>query len=242
VEPRWTRRRPPELIVYDSLHPCPYLPDRDARLPMRLPSRALTPEELDTRLAEGDRRHGPFLYRPRCPGCQACEAIRIPVREFPFRKSHRRVLNKGDRHLRIEIGEPMADERRLALYELHKQGRDLASGSGEALDLKGYEGFLVDRCVRAFELRYYAGDELVAVAVTDRGVSSLSAVYCYWNPEHAWLSLGNYSILKQVQLARHWDMEFVYLGLYIAQNAHMRYKARFTPHERLIGGRWRRFE
>lgn len=209
---------------------------------MRLPSRALTPEELDARLDEGDRRHGPFLYRLTCPGCAACEAIRIPARDFTFRRSHRRVLNKGDRQFRIELGDPVADEERLALYEKHKHGRHLANGSGEALDLKGYEGFLVERCVRSFELRYYDGHDLIAVAVTDRGIKSLSAVYCFWNPEYSPWSVGTYSILKQLQLARHWNMDHLYLGLYIAENAHMSYKARFTPHERLLDGRWQRFE
>lgn len=228
--------------MYDALHPCPYLPDRNARLPMRLPSRALSPAELDARLAEGDRRHGPFLYRPSCPGCVACEAIRIPVNDFRFRKSHRRVLNKGDRHLRVELGEPVADRRRLALYERHKRGRGLVSGSGEPLDLKGYEGFLVERCVRAFEVRYHHDDHLVAVAVTDRGVRSLSAVYCFWDPAYAHLSVGTYSILKQIELARDWGMEHLYLGLYIERNEHMSYKARFRPHDRLVDGRWQRFE
>jgi len=78
--------------------------------------------------------------------------------------------------------------------------------------------------------------------VTDRGTTSLSAVYCFWNPAYARLSVGTYSILKQIQLARHWEMDHLYLGLYIADNAHMSYKARFTPHERLIDGRWQRFE
>lgn len=242
VQPRWTDRWPRELVVYDSPHPCPYIDGRQARLPMRLPSRALTPPELDARLAEGDRRHGPFLYRPRCPSCAACEAIRIPVRDFAFRKSHRRVLNRGDRTLRVEIGDPVADERRLALYDAHKRGRDLVSGSGEPLDLKGYEGFLVDRCVQSFELRYHLGDELIGVAVTDRGERALSAVYCFWDPAYAKLSLGTYSILKHVELGREWGVEHVYLGLYVGDNDHMRYKARFRPHERLVGGRWQRFE
>jgi arginine-tRNA-protein transferase len=33
----------------------------------------------------------------------------------------------------------------------------------------------------------------------------------------------------------------VYLGLYVAENAHLRYKAGFLPHERRIDGEWRRF-
>ncbi len=227
--------------MYDALHPCPYLEGRQARLPMRLPTRVLAPEELDQRLAEGDRRHGPFLYRPACPGCQACEAIRIDVTDFTYSTTHRRILRKGDATFEVEVGAPIADEERLALYDKHKRERDLVSGSGEGLDLKGYEGFLVDRCVRSFELRYRHEGKLVAVAVTDQGADALSAVYCLWDPDFARLSLGTYSILKQIELCRAREMRHLYLGLYVANNAHMRYKARFLPHERLVDGEWRRF-
>jgi arginine-tRNA-protein transferase len=241
-QPRWTSRRPPELVVYDALHSCPYLEGREARLPMRLPSHALTPEELDARLAEGDRRHGPFFYRPSCPSCVACEAIRIPVRDFVFSASQRRALAKGRRAVRIEMGDPVADQTRLVLYEKHKQGRDLVSGAGEPLDLEGYQSFLVDRAVQSLELRMFRDDALVALAVTDRGATALSLVYCFWDPAHARLGLGTYSILEHIALAQRWGVEHVYLGLYIGANAHMSYKARFTPHERLIDAEWRRFE
>lgn len=229
-------------MVYDSTHECPYIDGQRARLPMRLPTRELRGWELDLRLAEGDRRHGAFLYRPTCPACRSCEPIRLDALAFPLRRSHRRVLRKGDRAFRMEIGEPKADRTRLDLYEKHKRGRHLVTGSGEPLDLKGYEGFLVDRCVRSFEVRFYAGDTLAAVAVTDQGDAALSAVYCFWDPAFASLSPGTYSILKHLELAREWNARFLYLGLYVEENEHMRYKARFVPHERLVGGRWQRFE
>lgn len=240
MNPRWTGQSPRELVVYDALHPCPYLPNRQARLPMRLPTRALAPEELDERLAEGDRRHGPFLYRPACPRCTACEAIRLDVRDFAFSTTHRRILRKGDAAFSLELGDPVADEERLALYEKHKHQRDLVTPGGEPLDLKGYEGFLVDRCVRSFELRYRHEGRLVGVAVTDQAADSLSAVYSLWDPELARLSLGTYSILKQVELCRAWGMTYLYLGLYVVGNERMRYKARFLPHERLLDGAWQR--
>jgi hypothetical protein len=44
---------PPERLVYDELTRCPYLPGQTARLPMRLPSRRLTPDELSRRLHAG---------------------------------------------------------------------------------------------------------------------------------------------------------------------------------------------
>ncbi len=68
---------PPELIVYDRLQPCPYLPERFALMPLRIHARLLQRSELEHRLDTGDRRQGIFLYRTSCPGCRACEPIRI---------------------------------------------------------------------------------------------------------------------------------------------------------------------
>ena len=83
--------------------------------------------------------------------------------------------------------------------------------------------------------------ELAAVAIIDRGERSLSAVYTYWDPRHSALSLGTYSILTQIELARRAGLDWVYLGLAIAANHSMAYKLRFLPHERRIDGAWRRF-
>jgi len=115
-------------------------------------------------------------------------------------------------------------------------------GGAAELDWRGYESFLVERCTQAFEMRYWDGERLAAVALVDRGARSLSAVYCLWDPDYGKLSLGTYSVLKQVQLCRRVGAAHLYLGLYVADNRHMAYKGRFRANERLIGGRWRRFD
>ena len=231
---------PPELVVYDKPGPCPYFADRIARLPLRLPARALRREELEDRLETGDRRQGLVLYRTACPACVACEPIRIDVRRFALRRAHRRILKSGEQRLTTEIGPPLADERRVELYNRHKTGRGLTDRQ-EPIDLDGYRDFLGSTCCDTFELRYSVDRELIGVAVVDRGSSSLSAVYCYYDPAYEQLSPGTFSILKQLELCRRWGLTYLYLGLYIADSEAMRYKARFRPHERLIAGAWTAF-
>ena len=51
-------------------------------------------------------------------------------------------------------------------------------------------------------------------------------------------SLGTYAILKQLQWAKESGRKFVYLGMYVANNSHLNYKARFGPQERLFDGKW----
>ncbi|MBC7174331.1 MAG: arginyltransferase [Polyangiaceae bacterium] len=228
---------PPEFLVHDELEPCPYLTDRKARLPFRVPVRSLLGHELDRRLAEGDRRNGPLLYRPSCPDCNACEPIRLDVERFAPRERHRRVLRRGDASLRTEMGPALVTDERVALYNTHLEGRGLRNG-GAPMDRDGYAHFLTESCCSSFELRYYAGDRLVGIAVTDRGQEALSAVYCFYDPAFGRFSPGTYSILKQLELCRSWGFRYLYLGLHVQGSSVMAYKSRFLPHERLLGGEW----
>ncbi|HVV51786.1 MAG TPA: arginyltransferase [Polyangia bacterium] len=232
---------PPELVVRDAEEACVYLPGRRARQPLRQPLRRLTGAEFDARLAAGDRRAGTLLYNQACPSCAACEPVRVDVRAFAPSRSQRRARVKGDAAVTVELGPLEVDEARLALYRAHERGRGLDHGGRPPIDALEYESFFAESCVEGFELRYRVGGRLAGVAVTDRGARALSAVYTFWDPALAALSLGTYSILTQLALARRWDLDWLYLGLAIRENHSMAYKLAFLPQERRIGGTWRRF-
>jgi leucyl-tRNA---protein transferase len=239
VPPRIIPGTPPEIVVYDEPHDCPYVPGRIAVLPLRVPSRRLSGQELDERLSAGDRRQGMFLYRTACLDCHACEPIRLDTSTFEMNRSQRRVLMRGDREVTVEIGPPILDDQRVELYNRHKRLRGL--GDGE-IDLAGYRQFLVMTCCESFELRYRVDGKLVGVALADRSAEALSAVYCFYDPDYERLSLGTYSILKQIEFCRSFNLRHLYLGLYIGDCERMRYKSRFLPHERLLEGQWQHFD
>jgi arginyl-tRNA--protein-N-Asp/Glu arginylyltransferase len=239
VQPRVVDK-PPEWVVFDAPIRCPYLPGETARLPLRLPARRLRPHEFAQRLRAGDRRQGSLLYRPSCPTCRACEAIRIDVSAFTPGKTQRRIFRRGALVLRTRIGRPSLTPEKVALYNRHKRERGLLVGDG-LIDSDGYEQFLVDTCTDTIELSYWCEDRLVGVAIADRAADALSAVYSFYDPNDSHLSPGTYSILKEIALCRDWGLRYLYLGLYVAGCRAMRYKARYLPHERLIDGRWRRF-
>jgi len=220
---------------------CPYLPNRLAVLPFYLTDFRAEPEAFDQALADGVRRSGIFIYHTQCPGCDACEPIRIPVEDFAPRRRHRRVLRKAEAELRVEIGEPIVDRDRVELYNKHKVGRGLGE-PGSEIDLRSLKEFIGITCCDSREFRYYRGDELVGVAIADVGRQAMSAVYCYFDSELTELGIGNFSVLKQIEACRTWGIKYLYLGFYVAGNAHMKYKASYLPHERRIDGAWQRFE
>ncbi len=237
--PKIVEGSPPELVVYDREQTCPYLKEQTARLPLRLPSRPLSPEEFGIRLERGDRRQGFVLYRPSCPGCVACEPIRLSV-DYEPNRAQRRILRKGDEELTMRIGPPLVDGRRVQLYNVHKTERNLRDGQ-PPIDEDGYRDFLVATCCDTFELSYFRDKRLVGIAICDRSRDALSAVYCCYDPRETNLSIGTYSILKQLELCHQWELKHLYLGLYISGCSSMEYKARYLPHERLLNGKWTLF-
>jgi len=213
-----------------------------AQFPVRLPTRPLFPQELDTRLEQGDRRQGDVFYTPECEDCTACIPIRLNVRDFRPNKTHRRILRQGDRLLRVAAGPIHFDQARVDLYDKHLYGRGLAHGKANPSTQPDYERFVASSFIHSIEIRLYLDDALVGVAITDCGATALSAHYTYYDPTPPHLSLGTYAILQQMRLALKLGMQCLYLGLLVEQSVHMQYKARFHPNERRIQGRWTRFE
>jgi arginyl-tRNA--protein-N-Asp/Glu arginylyltransferase len=229
------------LLLHDDPGPCPYLTQRTAVMPLRLPARVLTAAELDQRLGAGDRRQGCVLYHTECPACRGCIPLRVDVDAFKPSRAQQRTLRGTSRICQVEVGRPYVDERRVWLYNRHKELRGLTEGQSP-IDARHYRDFLVATCCDTYELRLLLDGELIGVAIFDRGERSMSAVYCYYDPTFSKLGLGTFAILKQLELCRLWNLERLYLGLYIPESSKMDYKSRFYPHETLIGGRWQRTE
>ncbi len=130
---------------------------------------------------------------------------------------------------------------RVELFNEHRNQRAL-NASGEPVDAPAYRSFLVETCCETKELSIAIGDRLVGISIMDVGRQSTSAVYTHFAPEASRYSLGTFAILKQVQWARRSSRRFVYLGMYVAANRHLNYKARFMPQQRLHDGRWIDFD
>jgi leucyl-tRNA---protein transferase len=225
-----------------SVEPCPYLEGRTARLPTRLPHTWLTPDEVDVRLAAGERRAGMLWYHPDCPGCHACESLRLDTERYAPGPNGRRLLARGRRRFTLDVGTPVADDERVTLHDRHLAARGLARPGATPLDLASYRSFFVATSCDTVELSYRHEGRLAMVSLVDVGHEALSAVYCYFDPALSRFSPGTYSILREWELCRATGRRYLYLGYYVAGSRHMRYKARFLPHERLIDGVWRGFE
>lgn len=221
-------------------HPCSYLPNYIARS-----AYVDTSLELDastyTRLAEqGFRRSGDLVYRPHCIACEACVPVRIPVAQFLPDRSQRRVFR--DNADLTAIPRPAEyDEEHYRLFQRYLSARHEEGGMADS-EPEDYMGFLGSRWADAAFVEFRLGNKLLAVAVVDRLLDGLSAVYTFFDPRQPQRSLGTLAVLWQVQEARRLGLDWVYLGFWIEECRKMNYKERFRPLEARLGGRWRRFE
>lgn len=209
-------------------------------MPLAIPARPMTGEEADRRFAAGQRRSGEFVYSTACPTCKACQPLRIDVEKFVPNSSQRRAWRRASKLITPRISPLTNDPAHIRLFNLHRQSRGLERDS--PADSESYSWGLGRSCFEAFEIDYFVADQLVGVAICDRGQNSMSAVYTYYDPAYLKYSPGTYSILRQIEYCREHQMQFLYLGFYIAESPHMAYKSNFRPHQRLLNGTWTEFE
>src|SRR5579871_4008151 len=81
------------------LNTCGYLPDQEWQLEYEVMAQ-LTAEEYEARMKTGWRHFGHWLFHPKCPNCQACISLRIPVDQFEPNRSQRRAW-RDQGHIRL---------------------------------------------------------------------------------------------------------------------------------------------
>ncbi|MEB4589628.1 arginyltransferase [Candidatus Thiothrix sp. Deng01] len=224
-------------LYITAIHPCPYLPGRQAMNLLVDPCYRMTAELYARLLESGFRRSGADVYRPHCKGCSSCVSSRIPVNEFVPDRSQRRNLKRNS-DLRVVVNrngfKPEYDE----LYRQYISRRHF--GGGMDMDSTAtFASFLLTHWCTTVLVEFYEGDSLLAVAAVDELKNCLSSVYTFFAPEAGEKrGLGTYAILWQIEQARRRGLPYVYPGYWIAESSKMRYKTRFQPIEGLVNGNW----
>jgi arginine-tRNA-protein transferase len=218
-------------------YPCPYLPEREARMAVLAPDFPLSQRFYAALVRGGFRRSGDLVYRTYCEGCKSCIPIRIPVERFQPNRSQRRTWI-ANAHLIVTEVPAVFSEEHYRLYlqyqtQRHPDG-DMAQSSAEEfiqfLGNRRFEGTVF------FEFR--RAGLLQAVAVVDVLDDGFSAVYTFYNPDLQARGLGTYAILWQIDEVRRRGLDALYLGFWVKNSEKMDYKTRFNPYELLGSEGW----
>ena len=188
----------------------------------------------ETMLERGWRRFGPDYFRPTCAPCHECVPTRIPLASFTPSRSQRRAAANAAR-LHKEYGPPRCDEARLRLYHAWHTQREGARGWDESqLTERGYRAQFAFPHPAARELAFYDEGRLIGVSICDETPNALSAVYFFFDPAYAKLSLGIGNVMTLAAIGRALAKSHLYLGFMVEGCASLRYKAGFRPQEVLL--------
>ena len=192
--------------------------------------------ELNSKLVKGGwRRFGKYFLRPNCKDCNQCKSLRIDVENFKFSKSARRVINKN-KDTKTVICSPTCTFETLDLYaKYHKFMHTKRSWKYYDITVQAYNEFYVDGA-NSFgrEALYFVDKKLAGVDLFDFADDGISSIYFFYDPEYSHLSLGKYSIYRQILLAKEKNLKYIYLGHYVENCQSLKYKAQYKPYELLV--------
>jgi arginine-tRNA-protein transferase len=219
---------------------CGYLPDQIWRLEFEHVA-ALTPHEYMERMAQGWRRFGYTLFRPRCRSCSACQPLRVLVDGFRPDRSQRRAWKSNVGEIMLRIQEPAVTREKLALYDRYHSFQTEAKGwpAHAPKDPEDYARSFVHNPFPTEEWCYFLGRKLIGVGYVDSLSLGMSGIYFFYDPRASQRSLGTFNVVSLLREAARRRSPHLYLGFYVAGCRSMMYKSRFLPNQVLApDGNW----
>ena len=214
---------------------CSYLPEKSTRMYyryMRNASRKLVTELVK----RGWRRFGCYFFHPICANCNGCKNLRIDALNFSFSKSQRRVMKKNRKTL-MHIRKPTMTQEHLDLYNrFHKHKSEISGWKYSPVNPQlYYENFVDGAHEFGKEVLYFIEEKLVGVDLIDITEDGISSIYFYYDPDYSKYSLGTYSLLMQIELAKKMGLRWIYLGYWVDGCRSFEYKMNYKPMQMLDG-------
>ena len=193
------------------------------------------PSSYQEMLERGWRRFGKMHFVPECRSCTKCISMRIDVANYKFSKSENRVIKKN-RDTKLYIRPPSMTMEHLELYDkYHEFMNEKKNWPYSPIEANEYSKSYVEaKEDYAKEFLYMKDNELIGVALVDILPNAMSSIYCYYDHDYADLSIGKFSILAQIKIAKEMNIPYIYLGYWIKDHFSMGYKEAYKPFEVLI--------
>ncbi len=230
---------PPLQMRLSMRSECPYI---DGRTEQRVAVDISENPALHDELARaGFRRVENWVYKPVCPGCNACLPWRVDSHAFKPGRNLKRIA-RTNMDLTREITSIRPNREQYALFQSYIRQRH-SDGQMANMGRDDFISMVENSPIETFIANYRDADgRLVGCVLTDVQEDGLSAVYSFFDPAQEARSLGTYMILDLLDYSRKSGLRWLYLGYYVAGSQKMMYKARFRPAEVFTGGSWQAYE
>lgn len=230
-----SRLTPPSTDFSMLDYPCSYLPEKMVRMHYKY---VIKPNQtFATAVAQrGWRRFGKYYFYPTCNGCDECKSLRINTKEFRPTKNQKKAIKRNN-ETKIMIQSPTLTTQHIDLYnKYHAFKQNSNSWKYRPISHREYyENFVEGSENFGKEVLYFYHEKLIGVDLIDILNDGISAIYCYYDPDYARLSIGTYSLLYQIALARQLRLPWIYLGYWVDGCQSFAYKTNFNPQEMLDG-------
>lgn len=214
---------------------CSYLKDKEQTAHYKILSEC-SQSYCTTLTQRGWRRFGKMFFRPICEGCCECQSIKIDVDNYNFSKSERRIIKKNN-HLKTVLQHPTVTQKHIELFnKYHKYMHEKKGWDNNQTDAKNYyTSFVSGHDEFGYEVLYFDDDKLIGVDLIDVLDNGVSSIYFYYDPEYRHLSIGKYSLYRQIAFAKMNGKKWIYLGYYVEECESLSYKSQFKPYLTLQG-------
>ena len=195
-----------------------------------------TSQYCEDLIQRGWRRFGKIFFRPICVGCIKCDSIKIDVKKFNFSKSQKKAIRKNI-DTKIIVQKPTVNSTYVDLhnkFHLYMKNKKDWNYTHHDEDMY-YHSFVDGASDFAYEVLYFDQEKLIGVDLIDILPNGISSIYFFYDPDYAKLSLGVYSLLYQIKLAKMNFKDWIYLGYYIKKNDSLNYKDKYRPYITLEG-------
>lgn len=210
---------------------CSYFDNKLSDIRYRYLFSCSTPQ-YQSMLERGWRRFGRMHFVPECKSCTKCVSMRIDVKNYKFSKSEKRVIAKN-KDTKLYIRPPSVSMEHLNLYDkYHSFMHDKKDWPYSPIEPNDYiKSYVEGKEEFSKEFLYVKEDKLIGVALVDILPQSISAIYCFYDHDYQDLSIGKFSILAQIKIAKELNIPYIYLGYWIKNHFSMGYKESYKPFE-----------
>lgn len=183
-------------------------------------------EILDIYLANGWFRSGQYIYTSKILNFEgelfSPIRIRLPLENYTFRKSLRKIWNKNQKFQTI-FHKAFINKEKEDLYKRYKTRLDgyVAKTLKDSLQ-EGGETTVYD----TYEAAVYDDGKLIAVSYFDLGENSIASIKGIFDLEYSSYSLGIYTMLAEIEYGKKNGFKYYYPGYVIPGYPKFDYKLR----------------
>ncbi|MEY3368432.1 MAG: hypothetical protein RI973_1587 [Bacteroidota bacterium] len=155
--------------------------------------------------------------------------VRLPLRNYRFRKSLRRLQEKVLREFTVSFRPAVIDEEKEALFQVYRDNFNGRLSPTLKVSLQDNEDINV---FDTWELTVHKDGKLVAYSFFDLGKQCLASIKGVFDPEFSSYSLGLFTMLQEIQFGLDHGYEYFYPGYVVPGYSRFDYKLRIgSPEE-----------